>query len=220
MNCTECERLFDAYLDAQLSGSLRLEFDAHRLRCTRCQQTLAMLETVGHVIASDREIPALREDFSDRVIRAAAARQRQAPLRRMLWRLGIGLQAAAAVLFAAWFGPGLFRTAPPTVGIGPSAHGVESVSLTSEQRAIRELIVDRVEERIWEMHTAGRSLTGEIVDLGRYLNILLPADVARDSVDLAGTNPWQGIWNVLLPPPKSEEPAPAPVPPAEQVHSI
>ncbi|MHC5035492.1 MAG: anti-sigma factor family protein, partial [Planctomycetota bacterium] len=69
MNCSECERLFDAYLDGQLAGSLRLEFDAHRLRCRRCQQTLAMLETIGNVIASDPQVPEMSVTFTDRVMR-------------------------------------------------------------------------------------------------------------------------------------------------------
>ena len=48
MNCSEAEQLFDAFLDGQLTGSLRLELDAHRLRCRRCQQTLAMMEACEH----------------------------------------------------------------------------------------------------------------------------------------------------------------------------
>src|SRR5512143_2249321 len=69
MICSECEQLFDAYLDGHLAGSLRLEFDAHRLRCPHCQQTLAMLETIGHVIAADsHRQPELSAGFTDRVL--------------------------------------------------------------------------------------------------------------------------------------------------------
>lgn len=75
MNCSDAERLFDAFLDRELSGTLRVELDAHRLRCRRCQQTLAMLESCGDVIASDRRGPLLGDDFAERVMADIADRQ-------------------------------------------------------------------------------------------------------------------------------------------------
>ena len=80
MNCSDAERLFDAFLDRQLSGTLRLELDAHRLRCRQCQQTLAMLESCGEVIASDRRGPVLSDDFAERVM-ADVSEQQQSWLR-------------------------------------------------------------------------------------------------------------------------------------------
>ncbi|MBL8879060.1 MAG: zf-HC2 domain-containing protein, partial [Phycisphaerales bacterium] len=68
MNCSEWEGLLDAYLDGQLSGALRLEFDAHRLRCRRCQQSLAMMEAITHVVATDERSPAISDDFTQRVM--------------------------------------------------------------------------------------------------------------------------------------------------------
>jgi len=103
MNCQDAERLFDAYLDRELSGSLRLEFDAHRLRCTLCQQRLAMLEACEHVLARDRQTPAPSDDFTDRVMTAVAGRRPAIALaRRRRWVVASAVmaQAAAVLLFA------------------------------------------------------------------------------------------------------------------------
>lgn len=102
MNCSEAERLFDPYLDGELSGSLRLEFDAHRLRCTLCQRKLAMMEACEHILAGDSRAPALSTDFTDNLM-ARIAEQKIAPRRPQRRPLkiavAIGLQAAAVVAF-------------------------------------------------------------------------------------------------------------------------
>lgn len=106
MNCSEAEQLFDAYLDGQLTGSLRLELDAHRLRCRRCQQTLAMMEACEHVLTADQRVPALAEDFTERVMSDAVQRRRiPGRLRstRVAVAVGFGLQAAAVLILAIIF---------------------------------------------------------------------------------------------------------------------
>lgn len=75
MNCCDFEQLVDPFLDGELSGTLRLEFDTHRLRCPLCQQKLAMMEACEHVLAREDHTPAISDDFSDRVMAAIAARQ-------------------------------------------------------------------------------------------------------------------------------------------------
>ena len=108
MNCSEAEHFFDAYLDGELAGSLRLEFDAHRLRCTVCQQKLAMMEACEHILARDTRGPALSEGFTDRVMseidqqRIIARRVRK---RRLIIGATVAFQAAAVIVFAVlWVG--------------------------------------------------------------------------------------------------------------------
>jgi hypothetical protein len=103
MNCSEAEQLFDAYLDGQLTGSLRLELDAHRLRCRRCQQTLAMMEACEHVLTADRRVPELAEDFTERVMTDVGQRRRiPGRLRstRVALAAGFVVQAAAVLILA------------------------------------------------------------------------------------------------------------------------
>jgi len=219
MNCSECEQLFDAYLDSQLAGSLRLEFDAHRLRCRRCQQTLAMLETIGHVIASPAQTPELTPDFTQRVMQDVTrprARIIAFPLGRVAIVVGALAQAAAVLAIA------VVWTTRPAALAPPSATPMVSLADGPAQtdpayNAVLGLIADGVEDRLWEMQTAGTKLTAEVKNLARYLDITLPEDVARESSKIAGVNPWQAFWGTLGP--REEEP-PEPTPAAEDVHSI
>ncbi len=218
MNCSECEQLFDAYLDGQLAGSLRLEFDAHRLRCTRCQQTLAMLETIGHVIASTAQAPELPPDFTDRVMQDVAqprARVFRLPLARVALVVGALAQAAAVLAIAiVWTTRPAVLTPPPAA---PVVAVDDSASADPAYNAVLGLITEGVEDRLWEMQTAGTNLTAEMKNLARYLDITLPEDVARESSKIAGVNPWQAFWGTLGP---NEEEPPEPTPSAEEVHSI
>jgi hypothetical protein len=219
MNCCECEQLFDAYLDGHLAGSLRLEFDAHRLRCRRCQQTLAMLETIGHVIASDPHVPELPASFTDRVLRDIA-RPRGGVLRFPRTRVAVvtaALAQAAAVLAIAV----LWNTRPAASAPSAAAPALASVTDDAEVRdpaynAVLGVIVEGVEDRLWAMHAAGSKLTSEVKNLARYLDISLPEDVARESSKIAGVNPWQAFWGTLGP----NEEEPEPTPSADDVHSI
>jgi hypothetical protein len=104
MNCFDAEQFFDAYLDGELSSSLRLELDAHRLRCPRCQQTLAMLESCQHIIATDSRQPAMSEDFTDRVMAGVAVSAAQAAPARLgrIYKLSlIAAPVAAAIALVA-----------------------------------------------------------------------------------------------------------------------
>lgn len=219
MNCTEAEQLFDAYLDGHLKGSLRLEFDAHRLRCTHCQQTLAMLETIGSVIASDRQVPELSTDFTERILADIQPPPAQRP-----WRIpmratvmgGAVLQAAAVLALAIMLSaPG---TAPdPGAAASRGLAVVDTSGDDPGREALVNEIAERFEDRLWEMHAAGQTLKSDFVNTARYLNITLPEDVARESQKMAGVNPWQGLWESVIP--VADEESETDVP-AEDVHSI
>lgn len=207
MDCPECGKLFDAYLDAQLSGTMRLEFDTHRVRCTRCQQRVAMLETAGNVIAADQP-PAIADDFTARVMADVERRRRRGRTIRLYVIAGLA-QAAAVALFVIWIGgkPAVPAAAPTLAATGVPSRSLSSVELTDELEApaIKKLIVERVEDRIWAMHAAGESFTSDVIALARYLNILLPDEVVRDSVRMADASPWQSLWDVLLPSPQPQQ---------------
>jgi len=216
MNCAECEELFDAYLEGQLGGSLRLEFDAHRVRCRRCQQTLAMLEAIGNVIAADPQVPELPADFTARVMSEIERPRRPSFARpRVRFIALVGLQAAAVIVFAwLWQAHSARSPAPP-----PSTPVAPVVATAQDEMRARamELLVERFEDRLWEMHAAGAKITSDLASVARYLNIMIPEDVVRESVKMAGLNPLQALWDSLLPtPPDEVEPAPA----DQEVHSI
>ncbi len=182
MNCSDLERLVDAHLDGQLSGSLRLEFEAHRVRCTRCQRTLATMEAALHVIGTDRRTAALSDDFTDRVMAAvaekAAAQAATRALRRRRWTIaaGITIQAAAVIVFAVVFGPRLWSTQPAVTN--------DSARIASSDA--RD-VVDR-EEDVWaELQRALQSQVASALAEGRPLRNDVAADI------------WQFLGNLELP---------------------
>ena len=128
------------------------------------------------------------------------------------------VQAAAVVTFA------IIRhgqSAAPEPATSPPARvaAIEEATLPDPgAEGVRSLIVEGVEDRLWEMYAAGRKLPADVLGLARYLDITLPEDVARESSKLANVNPWQAFWGPLGS--GEEEEAPQAPPPADEVHSI
>lgn len=219
MTCAECERLLDAYLDNQLAGTLRLEFDAHRVHCERCRRTLAIVAALSNVIAADSRGPELSPNFTDRVMRHIPS-----PARRLrpTWPIAAAaavLPAAAAIMLAFLGNPQRVEptttpTAAPKVALRPGLPAEDYMS----RDAVRQLIADRIEDRLWDMRAAGTKLTADFVELAGYLNITVPDAVVRESTRMAGLNPFLGLWDSLIPAGEQQEPEPAT--PDDGVHSI
>lgn len=212
MKCTDVEQLFDAYLERSLSGSLRLEFEAHRLRCRRCQQALAMLESAVHVIAHDRREPPLSPDFTERVMDEIRARQpiwRRVRLSPATVSMILLAQAAviafAAVMISRW-------TAPPAADPGPVRLAARDPALESVDRyeQFREQVVGVVREGISKALSEGRPVRAESIpeDLALmlrygYANLQLPEAVVRPSLDAASGN-WADVFKSLVLPAAAE----------------
>jgi hypothetical protein len=207
MNCSEFQRFQDAYLDDRLPGSLRLEFDAHRLRCHGCQQQLALLEALEHTLTADRDVPPLSHDFAERVMGRIERRQpvarRTLPL-RVAVVAGMMLQAAAVLAFAVLLQPS---------GTGPAAPIDNATAGPAEPLAVirphpdidvYEIIAGRFAARVAEMHAAGQTLTTDAVQIARYLDITVP------DVDAPPPNVATGFPLDVVDPPLSAQPAPAP----------
>ncbi len=215
MNCAEWEQLLDAYLDRHLAGSLRLEFDTHRLSCRRCQQTLSMMEACEHVIAGDAPARPLSDVFTDSVMSAISGVAPAASRRRLrLIRLFAGVASAAAVVALAlvtwqWRttpgagGGGAADASPEIALLDPYAPGIDEVERSERAFA---LITERIRQKLDASVAAGRALSSETIALANYLNLDLPADVARNHLDFATVDPIGGIFLKLL----SFEPAAEP----------
>lgn len=218
MNCSQAEKLFDAYLDDELNGALRLEFDAHLVRCAGCQRMLALLETIGDVVAADHDVPRVAADFVDRVVQDIAVSQ-QAQLRRQRWRravLGVvALQAAAAVAFM-WVLPRRQAPRAPAVEATATEYTPTVAVEDLDREALKELVLRRAEDMAFEWHAAGVELTSNFKDMLRYANLMVPDEVLKNSEGFA-VNPLLGIFQALVP---GEAPEPEPVVPDSDVHSI
>ena len=205
MNCWDAEQLFDAYLDGQLSGTLRLELDAHRLRCPRCRQALAMMDACAHVISTDESRTRVSEDFTDRVMATIATRQ-AAPVRtfgsgwftagrRRLFVAAVA-QAAAVALFVMLWPSGRNATVVPA-GRGPV---IVAAQPTGNPLDIAKA-VDRVNSRV----SAARATLAS--DAGGWASVIFDSlSIKSDVTDLLTSNPLASLLIGL--PPMSDAPAP------------
>lgn len=195
MNCLDAEKFLDAYLDGELSGAMRVEFDAHRLRCTRCQQLLTMLESCQHIITADIDTPKLSGDFTNDVMDRVRGVQRPAPRRNLrLWTALLTAPGlAAAVLLAVWLRPVPAPEPAPTLDIEPV---MEIWPIDQNQPPILQNYVQGV--------LAAGQLPSDVSRLTQYaMNMPAPGDVVR-----AADNPFQGILRAIFPAAEATDEAP------------
>lgn len=95
MNCRHFGQLLDQYLDGDLAGTMKLEFEAHLMDCEHCGHLLGTMQAMGQIIAAPApDEPKLSSDFADRVM-AGLATQRTTTVK--FHRRLAQLSAAAAI---------------------------------------------------------------------------------------------------------------------------
>jgi hypothetical protein len=215
MKCAAFEQLIDSHLEGGLSGSLRLEFDTHRLHCRHCELTVALMETVGHVIANDRPGTGLADDFTDRVMQTIE-RRRPLSVRLRSTRVAVvigGLLQAAAVIYLAIVLP---STPAPPPESGPAADLARVYAGADDQfdrgEALYEEILGRVE-------AARANFASEWTQLARYpLALAVSDDFARESRAVTEKSPWSFLMEAATPE-RPDEPEPQPSTALDQ-HSL
>ncbi len=156
LTCRQAQNLFDAYLDHELSESMRTELHAHRLRCSWCKHQLALMEACRDVIRSGSPEPRLSEDFTDRVLVAWARPSGPRPrrTRRITIFLTPAARAAAAALVLMFMQPWEASRPKPT-GLGLMEERSVPVAGVSEEAP------------------AGQRIAAEIVDASSPAEYLL-----------------------------------------------
>lgn len=213
MNCNDSDRLIDAYLDGQLSGSLRLEFDAHRVRCRRCQQTLATMEACLHLIATDQRGPALGDDFTARVMQRVAPEQPVRRLRLSPLMISVGAltaQAAAVALFFSIFPRGGSVIEPAGEGaldrvLSPALFD-ERVARIEREDALRAEFKRVLGEVVSQ---TDRPVSRRALDLALYLNDFELSERIAASLRGASDHPVSTFAASLFPGLLTEPPADA-----------
>jgi hypothetical protein len=203
MNCRDIENLVDAHLDGELSGSLRLEFETHRVGCRRCQQVLAVLEACGHVIETASQ-PAAPDDFGDRVMLAIAARSahRRWRIRPVAVAAAVLVQAAAVALVALSWPRGGAAVAPPVP--------VPVVAGATEEQAWEEV------RRLVRGFAADPSLTQqarlELLGLAQYVSEMETADALAQQLRVLHNSPLTFLLGLGAQAEVAPPPAPNPEP--------
>ena len=210
MNCNEAEQFFDAYLDDELSGSIRLEFDAHRLRCPVCQQKLAMMEACEHIVARDARLPSLSDGFTERVMGAIGG-QRVIKLRtrrrRLVFAAAALMQAAAVLVIAIVWTSGQPAQTGAIDGVEARTTFLSEVEDAIDKKDRVELL-DLIYGRADQVYVARYNLQDEVSRLASYAaNLSVLGDISL-SPDSIGENPLSEIMGILVPA-SPEEPEPS-----------
>jgi hypothetical protein len=118
VNCQQFEHYLDAYLDEELEGTLKREFEVHLVDCESCGHLYAMMEAVGQIVAEpDVDEPQLRADFTDRVMVGIADRQ----MKNLRVRKIIAASSVAAAIALILTGLVFFTSIPSAPVVSPSS---------------------------------------------------------------------------------------------------
>jgi hypothetical protein len=107
MQCSQVERLLDAYADEELDKSERVLLDAHLAECAACQMQLeSILKLSRHVQVSAQMPEALRSKIADRLQQASTKRTsrfRSKEVLQMKARWGLAALVAAGLIVVGVF---------------------------------------------------------------------------------------------------------------------
>lgn len=117
MNCTEAQRLRDAYIDAELNITNTLEIEMHLQQCSACLQSYNNYRALQTARRIDSLYVAAPDVLRKRIQSALLKEEKATFLSRMIsWR---GLSAAAVLIFTVffllWGIPRFWPTSPSSV---------------------------------------------------------------------------------------------------------
>jgi len=209
MTCSEAEQFFDAYLDGELASSLRLEFDAHRLRCPVCQQKLSMMEACEDLLSRDARVPPVSDDFTARVMNKIGERRlslRRARRRRLMIGAAVALQAAAVFVIAVLWWGGDSSTGDSSVVAGANERFIEKIDQAIDE-GDKVRLLDLMFNRGDQLAAARFNLTNDLGTLARYAtNLSVLGDLPAASDDTM-PSPWEVLMPVASPAAEETEPA-------------
>ncbi len=154
MNCRQFEHFMDQYLDGDLGGSLKLEFEAHLVDCEACGHLYAMMEAAGAILsAPSPDEPRISSGFADRVLAEVNSRRaRPVKFRRILHRI-----SAAAGIVLVITGMFVYSLNRGTSSPGPKTAGTLMASRTTDDKGrqdINQWLAGALEEagsNLWEL---------------------------------------------------------------------
>ncbi len=209
MDCKQAEKLFDAYLDGELSGSMATELGAHRLQCANCRRALALLEVTGHIISSDRKPESLTPDFTDRLL-ACVDEQELGNWAKWQHRfyLGAALAAAAVIVlaFAGFFDGTRVGMVAGEKEVNPSMTSDAPVEAIEDDEPIEPAKEAALSEwfRRTEKNVKSKKESGESLQRALDSTLEQVLDVLENEADMAPINPDTDAAKTPFPASKSD----------------
>lgn len=205
ITCRDAQNLFDRYLDGELSASLRAELNTHRINCPDCQLDLALIETSGDVVRLDAREPALRADFTDRVMVAYRKTQqpKRFPMRRVAMWTGLPSAMAASLLLAGvWLWP-TDQSTTPAPGGTVVAGGAGDGAIVRVPQPVEKLLIESKGTQLSADALRALNATPEMRASGFVDSLLTPiVDRAQESMTHArrGADELKLLWQAGLSP--------------------
>lgn len=145
MTCGDCQLLFTEFLDGQVPGALRREFEAHVKSCTDCASSLRRVRAIRSRLGN-LERKCLPDSFTFRVRRAlldevareqnwlAKLREIVWPSPQVAWSAAVGSLAATVSIAVFWF---ILAPGPRTVVDVP---GIARADSAKHERSVRYVL--------------------------------------------------------------------------------
>ncbi len=169
MNCQQFEHLLDRYLDKELRGTLKLEFEAHMVECENCGHLYAMSEAIGQIIATPgTDEPILSEDFSERILGELEKRNhRRVALRKIFAPAGLVASVALILTSVIIFSSPTNDSGKRFASVSVKASKVKSAfEMSFKQRFADKSGIENIkDERIAETEAVGLRIGKDIVSI-------------------------------------------------------
>ncbi len=158
MNCRQFEQFLDQYLDGELEGTLKLEFEAHLVDCESCGHEFAVMEAVGEIISAPApDEPRVSVNFADRVMAdLSAQKQVRVKFRRVMAKASLAAAAMLILTGTVIFSSARFgKNAPANTNQPLLASWSQDVGNRSrESRGVSDLVAETIEQAgstLWEI---------------------------------------------------------------------
>jgi anti-sigma factor RsiW len=131
MDCRECQKLLQAYLDGDLDGAPFAEVEHHLERCPDCRSELDRLVKMRDLLRElkEVEVPAgEREAFIEALMARIEAERARGYRRPTNWRPALVASIAVVLILIVIvsIGPG---ARPPTIAPGPKLNALENAAV-------------------------------------------------------------------------------------------
>jgi anti-sigma factor RsiW len=181
----------DQYLDGDLGGSLKLEFEAHLVECEGCGHLYAMMEAAGAILAAPApDEPKMSIDFADRVLAGVKTRQtKPVKFRKFLHRISA---AAGVVLMIT--GMFVYSRNHATVSSGPQAASTLMASRATAENGRQEFnqwLAGTLEEAgssLWELKELQTTAVSQVKQ-GLFESLAGPATISETAEISKEPNP-------------------------------